>query len=349
MRNVSCLIGPILFLLCHCSAQPAERVLTLAPGHTILLLDSAQATAALLTDTIDHFFDRVTPVEISIQLKKPLQPGQKRETLLSDLRQFLCRDAASFTDKEAAFLLEVMRQVHRTCSSVAPDLFPDTLLLVKIKGEPYGPSVFYTRQNAIVIPQDAFQSQLRRDFLNTMYHELFHIYSRTHPDKRAQLYWRIGFESIGLERLHLPEPLAQRLLHNPDGVDFAQKIALTTPNRRTIYAIPIIYANEAGYTPHKRLFFSYLEFSLFEIALQPDGYWEVRTAPDGWHSTLDMKQLPDFYRQIGDNTTYIIHPDEVLADNFSLLMLSQSDSTVVQRLSPAGQQLLKDLENILRR
>lgn len=334
-----------------CQSQPVTTAITvtLDSKHTLRLLDSAQAASVLLVDTIDLFFERVTPVEMSIQMKQPLQSGLPRAELLAAFKEYLRRDVTSFTVEEAAFTVEVVREMFETCRSVAPDLFPDTLLLLKVAGKPYGPSVYYTRQNTIVIPQDVLQLRRRHDFLNTLYHELFHVYSRFQPVKRARLYRRIGFEAIGLERLRLPPALAERVLYNPDGVDFAQKITLKTVNGEHIYAVPIIYANHLGYSPKKHSFFAHVEFSLFEVKPLADGYWQVYTREeDGFSSTLDMSQLPDFSRQIGDNTTYVIHPDEVLADNFSLLMMSKKSPATIARLSPAGQQLIKDIEAILR-
>ncbi|MCS7036865.1 MAG: hypothetical protein RMJ33_12305 [Saprospiraceae bacterium] len=332
---------------CHAQPAPTAPLITLDEKHTVRLLDSAQTASALLLDTIDYFFQRITAVEMSIQMKRPLQPGQRRADLLPDFEDYLRRDAASFTPNEQAFLADVVQEMWQTAQKAMLDVFPDTLLLLKIKGKPYGPSVYYTRQNAIVIPQDVLQLRRRQDVLNTLYHELFHIYSRLRPSKRTRLYRRIGFEPIGLERLQLPQPLAERVLHNPDGTDFAQKITLQEGDK-IIEAIPIIYANEPGYTPRKRLFFAYLEFSLFEIIPLADGRWHVRTQEDGLSSTIDMQKVPDFYRQIGDNTTYIIHPDEVLADNFALLMASKKDPLALRRLSENGQKLIRDIEAILR-
>ncbi len=349
MKKNILLLLLLLSGLWRCQAQPVvtASLITLDGKHAVRLLDSAQTASALLSDTIDHFFERVTAVEMSIQMKKPLQPGQTRADLLPDFKDYLRRDAAPFTPDEVAFVTDVVQEMWQVAQKAALHVFPDTLLLLKIKGKPYGSSVYYTRQNAIVIPQNVLRLRRRQDFLNTMYHELFHVYSRLHPDKRVRLYRRIGFEPIGMHRLELPQSLAERVLHNPDGTDFAQKITLKEDNKIT-EAIPIIYANEPGYTSQKRLFFSYLEFSLYEVIPQANGRWYVRTQEDGFSSTLDMQKLPDFYRQIGDNTTYIIHPDEVLADNFALLMASKKDPLALKRLSESGQKLVRDIEDVLR-
>jgi hypothetical protein len=187
-----------------------------------------------------------------------------------------------------------------------------------------------------------------------MYHELFHVYSRLNAAKRAKLYQLIGFEKIGLEKLQLPPALAERVLYNPDGVDFAQKIALNTPSPDgegrggAIQAIPIIYANNVGAKAGQSQFFGYLEFNLFQILPNGDGTWKVVVKEDGFSSTLKMNELPDFYRQIKDNTGYIIHPDEVLADNFSFIMVEKNSPQYTAKFSAEGKKLLKDVEAILK-
>lgn len=34
-------------------------------------------------------------------------------------------------------------------------------------------------------------------------------------------------------------------------------------------------------------------------------------------------QVSGFFEQVGRNTNYVIHPEEILADNFSLLILGE--------------------------
>ena len=50
--------------------------------------------------------------------------------------------------------------------------------------------------------------------------------------------------------------------------------------------------------------------------------WRTATAPASGPARrqpvlLDPEDLPDYHRRIGRNTNYIIHPDEILADNFA--------------------------------
>ncbi|MFN0015249.1 MAG: hypothetical protein ACKVU2_11945 [Saprospiraceae bacterium] len=343
--TLACLI---LGLSCTAQKQFNIRSLTFGEGHVLLLLDSTEASRTLLHDDTDRFFERVTAAEMSIQMKKPLEAGQTRNDLLPAFKDYLRRDVSEFAPAESLFSAEVMQEIFNTCQEIAPGIFPDTLILIKTKGNHYGNTVYYTRENTIIVPAAALESGQRAAFTSTMYHELFHVYSRLNPEKRARLYRLIGFEHIGLGKLRMPDSLALRLLHNPDGVDFGQKITLDMGSGSTIHAVPIIFTKSLGYKPTKRSFFGYVDFSLYQIQQNSQGGWDVITKPDGYSSTLNMREVPDFFRQIKDNTGYIIHPDEVLADNFSFLMMAQKDDSVTAKFSEAGKQLIRDVEKVLK-
>jgi len=350
MHKITVLSAICLAFVLSCTAQKPILIqsLTLGENHVLLLLDSAEASRTLVQDATDRFFDLVTASEISIQMKKPLEAGQTRKDLLPAFTDYLRRDVAAFAPEESVFAAGVMQEVFNTCKTVAPGIFPDTLILIKTKGNHYGNSVYYTRENTIVIPADALASGLRDAFKSTMFHELFHVYSRLNPEKRARLYRLIGFEHIGVGKLNLPDSLALRVLYNPDGVDFGQKISLDMGNGSSIDAVPIIFSKNVGFKPGKRAFFSYVDFSLYQIEQNEQGGWNVRTKPDGYSSTLNMREVPDFFRQIKDNTGYIIHPDEVLADNFSFLMLAKTDESVTDKFSEEGKKLIHDIETVLK-
>ena len=57
--------------------------------------------------------------------------------------------------------------------------------------------------------------------------------------------------------------------------------------------------------------------------------------------------MPSFFDQIKYNTQYIIHPDEILADNFMILAMSKKDPASINDLDEAGKELLRKIENAL--
>ncbi len=40
---------------------------------------------------------------------------------------------------------------------------------------------------------------------------------------------------------------------------------------------------------------------------------------------VDAGEVTGFFEQVGQNTTYLIHPEEILADNFVLLVTGKRD------------------------
>ena len=333
--------------LCACTAQkPVSYEVKLGPNITVLL-DSTASARRITQDQTDKYFDRITAVEMSIQMKQPLL-NQNRNAWVDNYKNFLRSDVASFTPEEAKFVTDLMRDTMKACQSVNANILPDSLLLIKTKGKHVGDGVYYTRENTIVIPADVLRIRNKAAFKSTMIHEVFHVYSRLNPKKSAELYKIIGFESIGYDNLELHPWLANRIIHNPDGVDFAQKIDLKQADGSVIQAIPIIYSNAFGYIDGHDVFFSYVEFNLFEVQKQENGKWKVVVADDGITSTLKVETQPDFFKQIRDNTGYIIHPDEVLADNFAFFIESLNNPMRTAKFSAEGKALIKEMEVVLR-
>jgi hypothetical protein len=331
-----------------CRSQQAHIDRIAHPGGELtLLLNAKEASDAIVQDRYNGYFDRITPCEMSIQMKKAMNPQASRSDMQAAYREFLKADVSDFSAEESNWVAGIMKEVYEETEAIFPGLYPDTLWLLKTPAKHVGESVYYTRENGIVIPYDVLVSRDKAAFRSTMYHELFHVISRLYPQKQRNRYALIGFQSIGYDNLEVPPLLAERLLHNPDGVDFAQKIDLQQADGSIISAVPVIYSKQAGHQKGQDVFFSYLEFELFPVELSKDGKWLVKTKPDGLHSPISLKNQPDFFRQIKDNTGYIIHPDEVLADNFAFIVESKKNPAISAKFSEGGKMLLRDLEQLL--
>jgi len=342
----SSLLLIVLYAFGACK-QPIPSTTTtfqLSEARQIVFLDSLEATTAITTDESEHFFEHITPLDMSIQMQQSYPAGTERATILADYRQFLKEDVTDFSQEDVEFIQDIFQEAVQKTNQLSSSIFPDEICLIKTNGRHYGPSVYYTRDRCIVIPANVLAAPEESAFLETMLHEVFHIFSRYHPEQREALYQLIGFEDIGaITDLQLPPALAQRYLLNPDGVDFAEAIQLQLRPDSSVQAVPIVISNETELVPSKSTFFPYLEFQLFPIQPLASGDYAVLAKADGT-SPLELNTLADFFRQIRDNTNYIIHPDEILADNFVLLVMD--DNTA--QLSERGQQLLRAIENILR-
>ncbi len=339
MLNSMRLFGFLFFLtLLGISCQSAVVEETHSDCQ-LIFADSLQAARAIVKDDAEHFFEKIGMLDMKIQLKFIAQDSRSRETLLQEYRFYLQDDVRAFTESEQILLQWVLKEAIQLCRNLSPELVPDTLGLIKTPGKHYGPSVFYTREHNIIIPQSDLLDPDRKDLLRVMLHELFHIYSRYHPEKRKLLYALIGFRPLpgGGEALRFSPELQDLLLTNPDGIDVAYAIRLRHPSKGQLQAIPLITSRYKQFNPSMRAFFNYLNFDLYAIRQKSDGTFQVLSRPDG-SSTLQEAEKKSFYEQIGDNTDYIIHPDEILADNFALLAMEGA----------GGDPLLKGMRQIIK-
>ena len=92
---------------------------------------------------------------------------------------------------------------------------------------------------------------------------------------------------------------------------------------RKVPAAPVLFASVKKYEVGQGSFFKVMQFKLMEIEKQA-GTWQAKLQ-EGEPRFLDPRRTASYLEQIGENTQYIIHPDEILADNFVLLVSGQQD------------------------
>ena len=281
-----------------------------------------------------------------IQMKLPYQNSLNRDSLLVDYRAFLETEVLDFTEEEVLFCKKVFSEIFPELKDLNIDIFPEDLQLIKLKGNHYGSGAFYTREKTILIPQDVLNEKQYESFYETMLHEIFHIYSRYHPERRNALYELIGFKKLAeTEGLSMNPSLKNRLLLNPDGIDGNYFIELKEEGK-PLFAVPILVANSLGFEKNKSEFFDYLQFNLYPIQSPFESSIKVFSQDDGT-SRLNLDEVEGFYEQIQRNTNYIIHPDEILADNFIFLVQAKKDPRTLGQFSEEGIRLIEKMEKII--
>ena len=333
----------LLAIACRTKKEVPRPAAAGLPGDAVLL-DSATAATVIVVDTVERFFERVGPADVSLQLKDPLTKSRDRAALIADYKTFLQQDVADFTPDEAERVRGAMRRAYAQIAALNPNLYPSGIQLLKTKGKHYGDGVYYTRQDAIIIPANELGAGNEAALQSVLIHEIFHVWSRNNRAQRDSLYALIGFEPLGVpvERMTLPAPLRDRMLLNPDGINYAYTIELQRDGK-PFRAVPMLIAEPGRYTTDKKGFFRYLQFQLFELEERRGGLVlnALMTDTEG-RSTLDMGMHPEFSAQIGDNTGYIIHPEEIIAENFRLLVEGDAGSG-----SERGKALLADVRRLL--
>jgi hypothetical protein len=208
--------------------------------------------------------------------------------------------------------------------------FPGAIWIIKTTGREEIPS-FYTRQNAVIIPRQDM-GEAGPDVLT---HELFHILSRQNPELRRKLYGIIGFTRIN--EVTPPEEWRSRHFTNPDGNQNGWLITLTNQNQ-VIQAVPELYS-PVEFDPAKTV----NPFGFFRLLVVTNSgeRWSPKLA-GGHAQLLHEREVQGFYEQIGRNTRYVIHPDEILAENFVLLINGDTNAETPRILQEMKRVLLEN-------
>ncbi len=347
----SLLLITSLFLFSHCKSESAKTTaktteIQLSGINKVQLLDSVTAANAIIRDDLEHFFDKITAVDAAIQMKKAFPTTVSKDEVVSEYKGFLQRDVSNFTKEESEFIVKTMNQAFQLCQNVSDKFFPNEILLIKSHGKAYGDDTYYTRENCIIIPKQALAKRNSEEFLKVILHEISHIVTRTRPTIKAQLYALIGFKKLA-NSLIINDSLSQRLLTNPDGVEQSWATILTATGNKSVFAIPLLYAKNNTWSEKQPEFIDNMGWNYFEIEPSADAKsLVVMTRGDKQQSTLDTKGINEMFQQ-NYNTQYIIHPDEIIADNFAILMLSDKNSAILVSYTEGGRTLIQKMREVL--
>jgi hypothetical protein len=343
-------LGLFFLLSCQNKASKKLNTIQLSEHQQIIFLDSTTASQAIIVDQMEGFFDKVQELDMEIQLKKNFPENMPRADIIEAYKAMLQSDVLDFSPHEIFLIEGIFHKIYDLCQPLNPNIFPVELKLIKTKGKHYGDGVFYTRDNMIIIPKNELEEFSVEIFTEVMVHEIAHVYSRLHPEIKSALYDLIGFQKLNCttDELIVPSELKERILLNPDGIDYTYAIRLRENRDSFFWALPIIASSKEEFDPSEPDFFNYIDFQLYPVKENYGGKYEV-IVNDYGPSTINPYFREDFLEQIKDNTDYIIHPDEIIADNFKLLLLSQTNKLRYdqERLSSEGQRLLNEIEFII--
>ncbi len=291
-------------------------------------------TGRTLVSTRDTFIGALSRFDRQVRLQTD---GEATEAALLE---FLAREVVAWDDAatgndpvEATTRTLITQSIER----LRPKLesfripLPKTVLLVQVSGKEEA-NAAYTRGTAIMLPKPRIQ-KMKPDALDRLLlHELFHVLSRNAPELRRDLYRIIGFHVC--DPMALPPAMADLKLTNPDAPLIDCRIELTDDGE-ACWAAPILYSSSATYDAVKKPpLFQYLTFRLMKLE-EHDGRWRPLLKV-GEPILIDPAQSKSFADQIGQNTKYIIHPDEVLADNFVFLVMQTEklpSPEIIERMS----------------
>lgn len=302
MNKLLVIIVAILFFTCSFIATGASEE---KPPFVFATIEEGRN---ILT-TKDEFIEQLSPFDRSCRMRTDGVVTEK------EFLEFVSNNVRSWEKEEEDRVRPIIAVMEPRLERFT-SLLPQKVYLVKTTGNEEGGAP-YTRGNAIVIPA----RQLTRDTA-TLYkilsHELFHIISRHNKQLRDQLYETIGFKKC--PHFKFPGTLEHRKITNPDS-PMNDHCILVKAGKQNLWVTPILYSNMEKYSKaHSEYFFDYLQVAFLAVA-RDNGKGRRPTLFKGGKPRLYSEdELSGFYEQIGKNTDYTIHPEEILADNFSYLL-----------------------------
>lgn len=249
-------------------------------------------------------------------------------TNLKEFLDFAAGAGRRWTALEKANWRALVRKLSESMKGL--NLHVPNIDLIKTSGEEeFGAA--YTRRHAIIFPESMTSlpaTDSRRAYF-LLAHEVFHVLSRTDSLLRDGLYALLGFKTV--DGFEYPAELEDRRLSNPDAFEYLHTLTVQSGSE-SVHVMPVIQSllplNEVIQLPN---FFDALDIVLLSVdagtgeALR-DGNGDLIKYNFGNTNWVPLLQR---------NSSFIIHPEEILADNFATLMEWRSDG-VLPPANPDG-------------
>jgi hypothetical protein len=257
--------------------------------------------SSVFLSTPDDFINSLTTLDLSLH-------HETSATLTIDYQlEFLKHTTLSWTPAEIVSIKSEIEIMKKAINDLDLDLnLPSEIKLIKTNGEDEF-HAHYTRSNAIIFPINKDFGIITTD-APTVFHETFHILSRFNPNLMDQLYAVCNFKKI--PQFEIPKSIHNIALTNPDAFHYQHAITVTASGRE-IDVIPFFYSalkqgEINGPIEESKTF----KLGLVDISTLND------EAPK-FYKTAET----DYKLRAQVNSTYYIHPEEIMAENFRLLLM----------------------------
>lgn len=271
---------------------------------------ATRAEGQMLITELDDYTRDWNQFDIDVRLQKP--QGRK-----SQLLQFAMEQTLNWSDAEKERISsKAMKSLDAEIKKQSYNLdFPKEIIFVKTTQKEEGNAEAYTRVNWIAIGEHALKEASDADLKYLVAHELFHLLTRQNSNFKKDIYKVIGFTVIEKEII-FPSDLAEIRISNPDISRYDSYGTFTIGGQKQ-YCTMVIYTDR----PYDgKALFDYLKVGL--VPLNGD-FVPVQKAGKTIIYALD--EAEDFYTQVGKNTNYLIHPEEIMADNFAFTLIGKKD------------------------
>jgi hypothetical protein len=237
--------------------------------------------------------------------------------------QFLTFAAAQgqeFWDEEKTEMRRIITEISLAAGGI-PLHLPDHIVFVKsTQKEEFDAN--YTRGHAIVLGRTLFEDgkHTHADRVKLIAHEMYHLISRFDASLRQRSHEAVGCVYKG-SPLVLDEQTRSTIITNPDAHEFAcaMQVTLKSGGKKWVMPATVLKVTN-GVTPT----FADITTKLLLVDA-PGAQWQVVRGSDGKAQFIETATTN--YEQIMNiNTDYNIHAEEVVAENFPLMLTEKADA-----------------------
>lgn len=232
---------------------------------------------------------------------------QKKGGTLEEYIEYSALQVLPFTPEEEKRVSDTMDWLSAFLESHGmklPD--PGTVTFVKTTGKEELGATGYTSEGVIFLNQDAYSASETPEynFHLIVLHELSHCLSRLFPEYRQALYSLIHFTVLDRD-IEIPQEIFERIIANPD-VEHHNSFAVFTVKgeKKECY---IVTLSDGAFEK---------EGDNFLLGMHPG------IVPMGTTDVYTVDEVEDFWTVFGENTTYVIDPEEAAANSFAFALMT---------------------------
>ncbi|WP_146347400.1 hypothetical protein [Falsiphaeobacter marinintestinus] len=282
-------------------------------------------------------------------------PDDVQRVTVDDYLTFVRTQTRGWTPQEVQGLANIFSSIRRKFMFVDLEL-PKQIYLVKTSGQEEGFSAYTRHDNTIVMSEtkvalmgagaggDALHPQGNAAALEDIYvHEFFHLFSKNNPDMRHKLYAEVGY-SQSASPVELPKtamwkdgPMSQMKITNPDTPSLNVAIDLVLPDDPSGEPVPMMPVLLVTGPYESGIFFQYLDWVFMRVDTSGD-HWTLPVDSSGMPQVVAASSpgiMRQYMAKVGYNISEeIFHPDEILAQNF-VLVINEPSLGILRGISDA--------------